>query len=203
MPLIAAGADRPVNMQQLVIAIAAAAATLALAACLPSVGGPAAGLALLNPMTVEPGMLRAAVRLPDTVRIIASELTVTADMTGFATPEVRYFPLTVSRDPAERVPLVSETKVGFALTIVRLDAEQAAALASWRRELTLSRRGKLTLAIRVDACREAGAPGDPVPLTFYIAASPSGGYAMLTAETDLARLARTGSPMTLSPCGSS
>ena len=206
MPLTRDPVHRPLR-QQVVAAVALAAslaAALTLSACLPSVGRAPAALALLNPMTVDPGQLRAAVRLPDSARIVDGALTVTADLTGLAVPEVREFPLTVSHDPAERVALASEAKAGFAITVFRLDARQAADLAAWRKALIANRHGKVTLAIRADTCRVAGGPDDPVPLTVYIAASPTGGYAVLVAEADLARLtASNGGVPTLAPCGAS
>jgi hypothetical protein len=178
-------------------------APLALSACLPGAAGPSAALARLNPMAVDPARLRAAVRVPDTVRIMDAELTVTAQLTGSPAPEVRNFPLTVSDDPAERVPLAGQAKAGFTLTVLRLDDEQAAALGAWRKDLIANRHGKLSLAIGTDACRLSGSARDPVPLTVYIAAAPTVGFATLTPETDLLTIARDlGQPLMLPICAS-
>jgi hypothetical protein len=202
-PAERASLTRRQNLAGAVATATALAALLGLAACLPGAGGPPAALARLNPMVVDTRLLRTAVRLPDTARIVDSELTMTTALAGSDTPEVRHFPLIASHDPADRAALGSAAKAGFALAVFRLDPTQAAALDAWRTRLASTRHGKLTISLRTDACRVSGNATDPVPMTTYIAAAPAEGFHMLTAETDLVNIARDmGRPFALPRCGS-
>ncbi len=178
----------------------AAAAALMLSACTRT-GGLAAGLARINPMTMDMSEMRAAVRFPQTLRVRSAEMTVTATLDGEKTPQVRRFPLTQTANPADRAAVAQEAKAGFNLTVYRLDASQAADLAAWRQRLTTGHHGTLTLALNADGCRLSGQPTDPVPMTIYIAASPADGFHALTDEADITKLAAgKGAPAALPPC---
>lgn len=180
---------------------AAFAAILSLAGCLPGAGGPPAMLARLNPLAADPSQLRAAVRLPETVRVIDPELTVSVALAGVAEPEVRHFPLAVSDDMVDRLAIAPEAKPGFNVTVLRLDDEQATALAAWRAQITTSHHGRLTLSVITDACRTSGPEPASVSMTTYVALTPTAGFHTLTAETDLVEIARElGRPFALKAC---
>lgn len=179
---------------------AALAAVLSLAGCLPGAGGPPATLAR-TPLAADPSQFRAAVRLPETLRVIDPELTVSVALTGASEPEVRRFPLTVSDDTVDRLAIAPEAKQGLYITVLRLDGEQARALTAWRKRIATSHHGKLTLSVITDACRTSGQLPASVPMTTYAALTPSDGFHMLTAETDLVEIARElGQPFALRPC---
>ena len=181
---------------------AALTATLLLSGCLSS-GGPATALAHVDPMTMDMSQLRAAVRLPQTVRLRSAAMTVSATLDGEKTPQVRRFPLTRSADPADRAALAQEANAGFKLAAFRLDPDQAADLGAWRQRLTTGHHGTLTLSLNADGCRVSGRPTDPVPMTIYIAASPADGFHALTEEADITKLAAgKGAPAAFPSCAS-
>ena len=164
-------------------------------------------LARADLTNADPALLRAAVKLPRSLRLRRVVLRMGVAVGG-GPEEAQEFTLREASDPSDVLALANELEGGTYILAYRLDPVEAARLAAFRDALKQkqqaggTRGGRLTVAIRPDACRTAELPDRPVTFTAYLQTEKTGGYVPLARDVDL----RTMSPgrdlaAEIPPCG--
>lgn len=152
--------------------------------------------------TIDPAVLRVAVRLPAGVRprpgTVTLKLTVTV---GTAPPVVSTFVLADLADRAEIASLRAEVTTGTAVWAYRLEPADVSRVTALRSDLMARKgrgeRGSLTIGVGAEACRTDAAP-DRVLLTTYLKTEATGDYFPLVRDVDLREVPGAGE---LPSCG--
>ncbi|MBK5961822.1 hypothetical protein CCR97_26965 [Rhodoplanes elegans] len=139
--------------------------------------------------TIDPAVLRVAVRLPAGVRPRPGSVTLKLTVTvGAAAPVVSAFVLADLADPAELASLRGEVTKGAAVWAYRLEPADVARVTALRSELMARKgrgeRGSLSLGVGAEACRTAAAP-ERVLLTTYLKTEAGGDFFPLVRDVDL------------------
>ncbi|RAI44917.1 hypothetical protein [Rhodoplanes roseus] len=155
--------------------------------------------------TVDPSVLRVAVRLPTGVRPLPRSVTLRLSVkTGSAQPVTKEFVLADLADAGELIGLRGEVAEGTAVYGYRLEPADAAEVVALRTEMMARKsrgeRGSLTLEVGAKACRADGAP-DRVRLTTYLKTEAGGDFFPLVRNVDLREIAGQAVPAELPRCG--
>lgn len=146
-------------------------------------------LARVDFETTDPALLRAAVKLPASVRPRAVTLRIGVKLAG-AAEEVLDFRLVEISDPAELLSLRDEIETGAHIFAYRLEPGEAARLALFREQLKAkqkaagSRGGSLSINIAAQGCHSGELPAK-VMLTTYLRTGETKSFVPLTRDVDL------------------
>ena len=171
------------------------AATLFLAGCGHMPVTSMIKLARVDFSKTDPAQVRAAVKLPNTVRprpqgvALRIGVKLTSGHEEFADFTLREVP-----DPKDLLDLRQEFDASSHIFAYRLDEKEAARLAAFRDGLEKKQAasggkgGALTIAIRPDACRTGELSGRALFFTTYLQTAETAGYVPLARDVDLRTL---------------
>jgi hypothetical protein len=138
----------------------------------------------------DPELLRAAVKLPRTLRPrtqgVVLRVTV---MLASGAEETHDFLLRESMDQSDVATLRDEVDDATHIFAYRFDVAEAARLSAVRGDLKRKqaggRGGSLTIAVKPELCRTGQIPAGPVQITTYLRTQETGSYVPLTRDVDL------------------
>jgi hypothetical protein len=144
-------------------------------------------LARVDFETSDPAQLRAAIKLPRTLRPQPNGVVLRlAVQVGRAPEEARDFMLRELPAPAE---LTREAGPGSDVFAYRIDDADLARLAAFRNELIAKKssgqRGSISISVRPQACKAGELPDGPIYFTTYLRTAETRDYVVLTRDVDL------------------
>ena len=146
-------------------------------------------LARVDFETTEPALLRAAVKLPASVRPRTVTLRIGVKLTG-GSEDTRDFKLTEVSDPTELISMRDEIDAGTHIFAYRLEPAEATRLTLFREQLKAkqkaagSRGGSLSINIAAQGCHSGELPAK-VLLTTYLRTGETRNFVPLTRDVDL------------------
>ena len=148
-------------------------------------------LARVDFETSDPAQLRAAIKLPHTLRPRPNGVALRiAVKVGPAPEEARDFMLRELPEPAE---LVRETGADSHIFAYRIDDSDLARLAAFRAELIAKKssgqKGSISISVRPQACKSGELPDGPVYFTTYLRTAETKDYVALARDVDLRSIA--------------
>lgn len=168
------------------LSLVCAVTLAALAACASMPVASMMRLSRTDFSTVDPSALRAALKLPGSVRPRATRLQLTVSAGG--EKQVEEFNLTGVNDLGELTALRRESSPGTSIFVYRLAAADIARLNEVRADVLGRRAGgaRVTMAIGVaaDGCRTGPLP-ETIPLTTYLRTEAGGEFFALMRDVDL------------------
>jgi len=162
-------------------------------------------LARIDFSSTDPALLRAAVKLPRTVRPEGAALRITVKIAS-GHEEFSDFVLREVSEPNEVLALHHELNPDTHIFAYRLEPSEATRLAAFRNGLKAKqsasggRGGSITIAIRPDACRAGRLPDGPIHITTYLRTAETGRYVPLARDLDLRTVAARDLAAALPPC---
>jgi hypothetical protein len=152
-------------------------------------------LARVDFTATDPAGLRAAVKLPATVRPLRDQVRLRiAVRLANGKEDSQDFRLTEISDPSDISLLRDEIEAATRVFAYRLEPGEAARLALFRDALRQQqaasggRGGALTVSIAPEICRDSEVPAGPVLLTTYLRTAETGGYVPLARDVDMRRV---------------
>jgi len=147
-------------------------------------------LARVDFETSDPAQLRAAIKLPRSVRPLPNGMRLRiAVRVGRAPEEVRDFVLRELLSPGE---LSREATADSHIYAYRVDDADLPRLIAFRSDLIAKKssgqRGSLSISVQPQACKAAEPPDGPVYFTTYLRTAETGDYVTLTRDVDLRSL---------------
>jgi hypothetical protein len=144
-------------------------------------------LARVDFETSDPAQLRAAIKLPRTLRPQQNGVALRiAVQVGRAPEEARDFMLRELPEPAE---LTREAGAGSQIFAYRIDDADLARLAAFRAELIAKKnsgqRGSISISVRPQACKVDGLPDGPITFSTYLRTAETKDYVALARDVDL------------------
>lgn len=144
-------------------------------------------LARVDFETSDPAQLRAAIKLPRTLRPRPNGVALRiAVQVGRAPEEARDFLLRELPEPAE---LTREAAAGSHIFAYRIDDSDLARLAAFRAELIAKKssgqRGSISISVRPQACKAGELPDGPITFTTYLRTAETKDYVALARDVDL------------------
>src|SRR5882757_3358441 len=144
-------------------------------------------LARVDFETSDPAQLRAAIKLPRTLRPQPNGVTLRiAVQVGRAPEEARDFMLRELPEPAE---LSREAGAGSQIFAYRIDDADLGRLAAFRNELIAKKssgqRGSISISVRPQACKAGELPDGPIYFTTYLRTAETRDYVALVRDVDL------------------
>jgi hypothetical protein len=144
-------------------------------------------LARVDFETSDPAQLRAAIKLPRTLRPQPNGVVLRlAVQVGRAPEEARDFMLRELPAPAE---LTREVDPGSDVFAYRIDDADLARVAAFRNELIAKKssdqRGSISISVRPQACKAGELPDGPIYFTTYLRTAETRDYVALTRDVDL------------------
>ena len=144
-------------------------------------------LARVDFETSDPVQLRAAIKLPRTLRPQPNGVVLRiAVQVGRAPEEARDFMLRELPEPAE---LTREAGAGSHIFAYRIDDADLARLAAFRAELIAKKnsgqRGSISISVRPQACKAGELPDGPIYFSTYLRTAETKDYVALTRDVDL------------------
>ena len=144
-------------------------------------------LARVDFETSDPPQLRAAIKLPRTLRPQPNGVALRiAVQVGRGPEEARDFMLLELPEPAE---LAREAGVGNHIFAYRIDDSDLARLAVFRAELIAKKssgqRGSISISVRPQACKAGELPDGPLYFTTYLRTAETRDYVALARDVDL------------------
>ena len=144
-------------------------------------------LARVDFETSDPAQLRAAIKLPRTLRPRANGVALRiAVQVGRAPEEARDFMLHELPEPAE---LTREAGAGSHIFAYRIDDADLARMAAFRAELMAKKssgqRGSISISVRPQACKAGELPNGPIYFTTYLRTAETKDYVALARDVDL------------------
>ena len=144
-------------------------------------------LARVDFETSDPAQLRAAIKLPRTLRPRPNGVALRiAVQVGRAPEEARDFMLRELSEPAE---LAREAGTDSHIFAYRIDDADLARLAAFRAELIAKKssgqRGSISISVRPQACKAGELPDGPVHFTTYLRTAETQDYVALARDLDL------------------
>ena len=160
---------------------------LAMAGCSHMPVTSMAKLARVDFETSDPAQLRAAIKLPRTLRPQPKGVALRiAVQVGRAPEEARDFMLRELPEPAE---LMREAAAGSHIFAYRIDDSDLARLAAFRAELIAKKssgqRGSISISVRPQACKAGELPDGPLTFTTYLRTAETQDYVALARDVDL------------------
>jgi hypothetical protein len=166
-------------------------------------------LARIDFETSDPAQLRAAIKLPRTLRPRPNGVALRiAVQVGRAPEEARDFMLRELPEPAE---LSREAGANSHIFAYRIDDTDLARLAAFRSELiarkssaqSSGQKGSISISVRPQACKAGELPDGPIYFTTYLRTSETKDYVALARDVDLRSIVPNAVVVTEVPrCGS-
>lgn len=149
-------------------------------------------LARVDFETSDPAQLRAAIKLPKSLRPVRNGVRLRiAVKVGREPEEAREFVLRELLSPGE---LAREATADSQIYAFRIDDADLPRLIAFRTELIAKKssgqRGSISISVQPQACKAADLPEGPVYLTTYLRTAETGDYVTLTRDVDLRSLAQ-------------
>ena len=168
-----------------------ACVTLALAGCGHMPVTSMVKLARVDFETSDPAQLRAAIKLPKSLRPRPNGMSLRlAVRVGRAPEEARDFALRELPAPPE---LAREADADSQVFAYRIDDADLPRLAAFRSELIAKKSsgqgGSISISVQPQACKTAELPEGPVYLTSYLRTAETGAYVTLARDVDLRTIA--------------
>jgi hypothetical protein len=147
-------------------------------------------LARVDFETSDPAQLRAAIKLPKSLRPLQNGMRLRiAVRVGREPEEAREFVLRELLSPGE---LAREASADSHIYAYRIDDSDLPRLVAFRSELIAKKssgqRGSLSISVKPQACKAADPPDGPVYFTTYLRTAETGDYVTLTRDVDLRSL---------------
>jgi hypothetical protein len=144
-------------------------------------------LARVDFETSDPVQLRAAIKLPRTLRPRPNGVALRiAVQVGRAPEEARDFMLRELPEPAE---LTREAGADSHIFAYRIDDADLARLAAFRTELIAKKssgqKGSISISVRPQACKAGELPDGPIYFTTYLRTAETKDYVALARDVDL------------------
>lgn len=144
-------------------------------------------LARVDFETSDPAQLRAAIKLPRTLRARPNGVALRiAVQVGRGPEEARDFMLREIPEPAE---LTREAGAGSHIFAYRIDDADLARLAAFRAELIAKKssgqKGSISISVRPQACKVGELPDGPIYFSTYLRAAETKDYVTLARDVDL------------------
>ena len=144
-------------------------------------------LARVDFETSDPAQLRAAIKLPRTLRARPNGVALRiAVQVGRAPEEARDFMLREIPEPAE---LTREAGAGSHIFAYRIDDADLARLAAFRAELIAKKssgqKGSISISVRPQACKVGELPDGPIYFSTYLRTAETKDYVTLARDVDL------------------
>jgi hypothetical protein len=144
-------------------------------------------LARVDFETSDPAQLRAAIKLPRTLRPQRNGVVLRiAVQVGRSPEEARDFMLRELPEPAE---LMREAGADSHIFAYRIDDADLARLAAFRAELIAKKssgqKGSISISVRPQACKAGELPDGPIYFTTYLRTSETKDYVALARDVDL------------------
>ena len=144
-------------------------------------------LARVDFETSDPAQLRAAIKLPRTLRPRPNGVVLRIAVQVGRTPEeARDFMLRESPEPAE---LAREAGADSHIFAYRIDDADLARLAAFRAELIAKKssgqKGSISISVRPQACKAGELPDGPIYFTTYLRTAETKDYVALARDVDL------------------
>jgi hypothetical protein len=144
-------------------------------------------LARVDFETSDPAQLRAAIKLPRTLRAQPKGVALRiAVQVGRAPEEARDFMLREMPEPAE---LTREASAGSHIFAYRIDDADLARLATFRTELIAKKssgqKGSISISVRPQACKVGELPDGPIYFSTYLRTAETKEYVTLARDVDL------------------
>ena len=148
-------------------------------------------LARVDLETSDPAQLRAAIKLPQSLRPRPNGVSLRIGArVGRAPEEARDFLLRELPAPAE---LAREAGAGDHIFVYRIDDADLPRLVAFRAELIAKKGsgqgGSISISVQPQACKTAELPDGPVYLTSYLRTAKTGSYVTLARDVDLRTIA--------------
>jgi hypothetical protein len=162
-------------------------------------------LARVDFETSDPAQLRAAIKLPRTLRPQPKGVALRiAVQVGRAPEEARDFMLRELPEPAE---LTREAGAGSHIFAYRIDDADLARLAAFRAELIAKKssgqRASISISVRPQACKAGELPDGPIYFSTYLRTAETKDYVALAHDVDLRSIVPNATVVTEIPrCGS-
>src|SRR5215510_10725737 len=138
----------------------------------------------------DPWQLRAAVKLPRTIRLRTVSLRFTVGLSGGA-EETADFRMREVSSPGDVLVLHQELQLDTHILAFEVEPAEVARLVAFRaalkrkQEMNGRKGGTLAITVKPDACRTGELPGGPVFFTTYLRTQETGGYVPLARDLDL------------------
>ena len=144
-------------------------------------------LARVDFETSDPAQLRAAIKLPRTLRPRPNGVALRiAVQVGRAPEEARDFMLRELPEPAE---LTREAGAGSHIFAYRIDDADLARLSTFRAELIAKKssgqKGSISISVRPQACKAGELPDGPIYFSTYLRTAETQDYVALSRDVDL------------------
>jgi hypothetical protein len=148
-------------------------------------------LARIDFETSDPAQLRAAIKLPRTLRPRPNGVALRiAVQVGRAPEEARDFMLRELPEPAE---LTHEAGADSHIFVYRIDDSDLARLKAFRSELIAKKiagqssgqKGSISISVRPQACKAGDLPDGPIYFTTYLKTAETKDYVALARDVDL------------------
>ena len=144
-------------------------------------------LARVDFETSDPAQLRAAIKLPRTLRARPNGVALRiAVQVGRGPEEARDFTLREIPEPAE---LTREAGAGSHIFAYRIDDADLARLAAFRAELIAKKssgqKGSISISVRPQACKVGELPDGPIYFSTYLRTAETKDYVTLARDVDL------------------
>lgn len=159
----------------------AALASLALSACSHVPVATIYELWNFDMAKADPSELRAAIRIPNTLRPQPGGVVLTVTKTGAAPPARHDFVLEEVKETSERTPLLTRERIGFSVHAFRISNADAARI----RELQASPGGGGSIGIAAKACRTTDLPKDAILSSTFLKVDRARGYLTVLEDVDL------------------
>ena len=152
-------------------------------------------LARVDFVATDPAGLRAAVKLPRTIRPLRDQVRLHLVVRlASGKEDTQDFRLAEVSDPADLLLPRGEVEGSTHLFAYRLEPAEVARLTAFRDALKKQqgggRGGALTISIATEACRSADLPAGPVLLTTYLRTAETGEYVPLARDVDMRSIVR-------------
>ena len=144
-------------------------------------------LARVDFETSDPAQLRAAIKLPRTLRARPNGVALRiAVQVGRGPEEARDFMLREIPEPAE---LTREAGAGSHIFAYRIDDADLARLAAFRTDLIAKKssgqKGSISISVRPQACKVGELPDGPITFSTYLRTAETKEYVALARDVDL------------------
>jgi hypothetical protein len=149
-------------------------------------------LARVDFETSDPSQLRAAIKLPRTLRPLPNRIRLRiAVRVGRAPEEAQEFVLRELSTPAE---LAREASADSQIYAYRIEDSDLARLLAFRSELVAKKssgqHGSISIFVQPQACKVEELSDGPIYFTTYLRTAETGDYVVLTRDVDLRSLAQ-------------
>lgn len=159
-------------------------------------------LARVDFETSDPAQLRAAIKLPRSLRARPNGVALRISVqVGRAAEEARDFMLRELPEPAE---LAREAGAGSHIFAYRIDDADLARLAAFRAELIAKKssgqKGSISISVRPQACKVGELPDGPIYFSTYLRTAETKNYVALARDVDLRSILPNAAVVAEIPC---